>query len=469
MCETCLISKCLRLPFKASNRKSTKPLQLIHTDLSGIVRISNSGQYRYFLIFIDDYSRFCTVFLLSRKFQVFEAFKEYKSWIELKTGHKIVTLRSDNGTEYVNDIFNDYLKQNGIEHQLTNIYTPQQNGVAERMNRTIEEMARSMLKDAKLRLNHWPYAVMAAVYVRNRVLCSSIKYHVPFELFYNRRVNFNVLKQFGSKVIVRQPNVSKTFDDRGQHGVFLGYPLNKKGYYVYLPDQQSIITSRDVYFLDNHSTSIDCGDGREIENHNATNFVNKLYRCEDETVSDCILDNDVYQTFAREREDSIVLDDLTYAEEDAENQYEQFDVQNSTIENQSLMDGQLSTETNILVDQIDNPPEYPVGKMMLNRTEKLKFQNMYPEAEIKFLHPVRSANRHNKKCMYLINHITPKSYNQAIRSKEYIHWKQAMDDEWASILSNGTFYLVERKPKMKVIPVIWLYSIKYDRFGLIER
>ena len=126
--------------------KASNPLELVHTHVCGPLKPMSNGKITYFLTFIDDYSRKTWVYFLKRKSEVFDTFKEFKTLIEKQSGYYIKMLRSDHGGEYTSDEFENYCKDHGIVHQITPSYTPQLNGVAERKNRTILDMARSMLK-----------------------------------------------------------------------------------------------------------------------------------------------------------------------------------------------------------------------------------------------------------------------------------------------------------------------------------
>ena len=103
------------------------------------------GGCKYFATFIDDYSRCCAVYSLKRKSEVFEKYKEFEAIVTNECGQKIAALRTDNGGEYLSKEFEEYLKLKGIRHELTIAHTPEQNGVAERMNRTLMESARAMI------------------------------------------------------------------------------------------------------------------------------------------------------------------------------------------------------------------------------------------------------------------------------------------------------------------------------------
>lgn len=166
-CEFCVMGKHSRLPFKVSGKRSQGILDLVHTDLCGPMEVPSIGGSRYFLIFVDDCSRYTFVYFLREKSEVKDRFQEYKSLVEKQTGRVIKVLRSDNGREYVNGDMQKYLSSQGIVHQTTVRHSPQQNGVAERTNRTLVEKARTMLLDANLPKQYWAEATLTATYVTN--------------------------------------------------------------------------------------------------------------------------------------------------------------------------------------------------------------------------------------------------------------------------------------------------------------
>ena len=137
-------------PFKAKGYRDKEVLDLVHTDLCGPMSTSARGGYEYFITFIDDYSRYGYIYLMCHKSEVFEKFKEFKAKVENHHGRSIKSLRSDRGGEYLLGEFRQFLEDHGITSQLAAPGQPQQNGVAERRNRTLLEMVRSMMSYASL-------------------------------------------------------------------------------------------------------------------------------------------------------------------------------------------------------------------------------------------------------------------------------------------------------------------------------
>ena len=135
---------------KTSRTPKAEKLELIHTNLWGPSPVASLGGSRYYITFIDDLSRKVWVYFLKNKSDVFETFKKWKVMVETETSLKVKCLRSDNGGEYINGGFSEYCVAQGIRMEKTIPRTPQQNGVAERMNRTLNERARSIRLHAGL-------------------------------------------------------------------------------------------------------------------------------------------------------------------------------------------------------------------------------------------------------------------------------------------------------------------------------
>ena len=146
----------------------------MHSDVCGPLNVQTRDGYEYFVTFIDDYSRYGYVYLMQRKSETFEKFKEFTAEAEKQLGKSLKTLRSDRGGKYLDNEFKDHLLENGILSQLTAPGTPQQNGVAERRNRTSLDMVRSMMSYSSLPLSFWGYALQTAVYILNIVPSKSI-------------------------------------------------------------------------------------------------------------------------------------------------------------------------------------------------------------------------------------------------------------------------------------------------------
>ena len=195
ICEACVVGKMTRAPFPKASR-STEPLAIVHSDISGEMSVPTFGQKVYFITFIDDFSRYGYVYLIKHKSKGFDMFKVFKAEVENQLNKKIKVLRTDRGGEYTSGILDDFCKENGIIHHYTLPYTPQQNGVAERRNRTLMDMVRSMMAYSNLPLSFWGEALHTGVYL---LIHSPSKYvsSTPYELWKGRKPTLLKLSSVG--------------------------------------------------------------------------------------------------------------------------------------------------------------------------------------------------------------------------------------------------------------------------------
>ena len=200
-------------------------------------------------MFVNDFSRKTWVYFLKEKSEVFKTFKKFKALVEKESGFEIVAIRSNRGGEFTSNEFEEFCEQNGIRHSLTASYTPQQNGVRERRNRTIMNMAQSMLKSKKMAKELWVEAVDCAAYLLNRCLTRNVWDKTPLEAWSGIKPGISHLRVFGSIAYAHVPDQKRSkIDDKSAKYVFIGYDARKKGYKLYGPIMKKLIISRDVEF-----------------------------------------------------------------------------------------------------------------------------------------------------------------------------------------------------------------------------
>jgi hypothetical protein len=205
ICKGCALGKNIKKPFPSSNNRSKEILDLIHSDVCGPMPVRSLGGSLYYVIFIDDYSRKMWLYLLKTKDEVFNKFQEFKAEIENLTNKKIKTLRIDNGGEYTSKEFVSFCKSAGTRRELTVPHNPQQNGVAERKNRSIEETVKALLNDQGLSMFLWGEATMTTIYVQNRSPHRILKDMTPEEAFSGKKPNVENLRIFGCPVYSHIP------------------------------------------------------------------------------------------------------------------------------------------------------------------------------------------------------------------------------------------------------------------------
>ncbi|MCO5569788.1 hypothetical protein L7F22_023503 [Adiantum nelumboides] len=227
------------------------PLEIVHSDIWGPCDHATSNGCRYFITFSDDYSRMTWVYFLKAKSEAFEVFLEFKVMVEKENGCHIKCLCTDGGGEYMSHNFDDYLREQGIRRQITCRYTPQQNGVAERKNRVIAEIARAMMNEMNMPLTYCAEAVHTAVHIMNQTPRAAIHEISPYERLYGIKSTISYMKVFGCVCYVHVPNEArKKMEPKAMKCIFLDYPVEKKGYKCYDPTTRQVYVSRDVRFCE---------------------------------------------------------------------------------------------------------------------------------------------------------------------------------------------------------------------------
>ena len=234
-CEPCARGKSHRLPFKHKSEQRTRhPLELVHTDVCGKIGTKSLSGGEYFVSFIDDYTCHSWIFVLKRKSDVYSCFQKWKAQVEKSTGKRIKALFSDNGGEYTSKEFTRYLAEEGIRHELTTPRTPEQNGFAERLNRTLMEGVRTMLVDSMLPRRFWAEALSTMVYIRNRSPTKALAGITPHEAWSGYKPRVDHLRIFGCRAYAHIPGVERRkLDPKSHKCVLLGYGTEQKGYRLY--------------------------------------------------------------------------------------------------------------------------------------------------------------------------------------------------------------------------------------------
>jgi hypothetical protein len=249
-CAACELGKQTRLSFPRSSKHAARRLEIIHSDLAGPMQVTSIQGVLYIATFIDDYSRHGVVYFLKSKDQCAAAFKTFLAWAETQTSERLLALHSDCGGEYISRALKSILDEKGIEHKLTMPGSPQQNGVAERWNRTILDKTRSMLHGAGLSLGFWELAVDSAVHIYNRTPARLLGWRTPHELWSaGHTPDVSYFRVFGCKAYVHVPEGKrKKLDPRAIEMTFVGYEPGSKGYRLWNASTRAIVLSRDVTF-----------------------------------------------------------------------------------------------------------------------------------------------------------------------------------------------------------------------------
>ena len=251
-CEACCIGKATKTACATlKSRQSREVCELIHSDLCGPMPVKSIGGSRYFITFTDDFSRSVTVLCISSKEEVKSCVKSYIARIEREKDRKVKRFRTDNGLEFCNKELSEYFRSAGIKHEKSNVETPQMNGVAERINRTLLDLTRSMLKSAYLPPKFWTEAVTTAAYIKNRVCHSTIRDQIPFTVWTEKIPSVRHLKAYGCLAYARLPDQGrKKLDDKAAECIFVGYATQTRGYRLWCPQKEYVIITKHVKFAE---------------------------------------------------------------------------------------------------------------------------------------------------------------------------------------------------------------------------
>ncbi|GJR68803.1 retrovirus-related pol polyprotein from transposon TNT 1-94 [Tanacetum coccineum] len=250
-CDACKIGKQAHVSHKAKNIVSTtRCLELLHMDLFGPSAVWSYGGNHYTLVIVDDYSRYTWTRFYKDKTEAFDQFKIFSMKIQNQLGCTIVSIRTDHGREFDNEVqFGEFCNANGITHNFSAPRTPQSNGVVERKNRTLQEMSRTMLNEQSLPQKFWCNAVDTSTYILNRILIRAILGKTPYEILRGRKPTLDYFRVFGSKCfILNTKDYLTKFDPKSYEGVFLGYSQNSKAYIILNKHTRKIEESLNVTF-----------------------------------------------------------------------------------------------------------------------------------------------------------------------------------------------------------------------------
>ncbi|KAK7601357.1 hypothetical protein V9T40_008798 [Parthenolecanium corni] len=244
-CESCVRGKQCQLPYPSSHHKTSRPLEQVVSDVCFAEKASYDG-FEYFVTFLDVYTHFSVVYMLRKKSEVFSKLQEYEAMVSAQFKTKISSFLCDNGREFINSDVIEFCKQKGIRLINSVPYNHQQNGRAERLNRTLEDRARTMLLESGLPKTFWSEAILCSNYLLNRCPTQSTG-KIPAEEWYGNSLDFGKLRPFGCICYVHVPKEKRLkFDSRSNKGVMVGYaPM---GYRIYNLTEKRLQIARNVVF-----------------------------------------------------------------------------------------------------------------------------------------------------------------------------------------------------------------------------
>ena len=474
ICEGCIYGKQYRQKFPLHTHQSKQPLELVHSDLCGPLQTSSITGNNYFITFIDDYTRFTIVYFLKSKSEAFKAFTSYKALVENQSQFKIKIIRTDNGGEYCSKEWIFFCNTHGIRHEHTIPYNPQQNGVAERKNRTLLDASRSMLQVAGLPNQFWQEAVATTCYLQNRSPHKVLGLHTPYFFWFDKKPQVGHLRIFGAIAYSYIPTkLRKKLDPHSKKCVFVGYGESNgiKGYKLYDPQNKKFFYNRSVTIneeplilrnLNTNASKImlssekfskddyNMSEGMKIKNwknehdqaKGATSSPLEDSIFEDKDCRDTTCEFQVELARSGKGKEKIEEEDPLWCEN---RKYEEKNDEASTSQKQSTSPILPRKEKHRSLREI-----YEVTKPLEALFVDLHEYNLdnFEEYQMDNLHP---------------------TVEEALASKDAAEWKEAMHKEIDALKKNDTWVLIPPPKGKNIISCKWVLTKKCDANGHVTR
>ncbi|CAI7755026.1 unnamed protein product [Closterium sp. NIES-53] len=449
-CPTCMQAKFTRYPFSSSEATAKAPLVEVVMDVVGPLKLGAAGA-EYFLTIVDVYTRMTWVYVLSKKSDVAETVKtDWLPMVERQQDRLVKAIRTDRGGEFLSKEFSLWLKKNGIRHSLTMPYSPAKNGIAERANRTITETVRGLLIEAGLPDYFWPDAVRGACVAKNRALTHvGADKWVPYVEWIGRKPKVDMLRVFGCMCMALQGVAS------------LG------------PIHQEILVSRDCKFMENLMY-------KDWKAENEAKIGMRFGEVKSSGLEHVELPLELSRSSTTTRQSSLVNggDEAKDAEEEEEEvqqvseraprlpsrttsapriqvtPQQRQDLHVPVAEEEGRGKRRIQAPNRLTYDALGKPAKSALAgaALMIGEDE----ESDYEECAFAFFSPVEMPRE-------------PATLKEALESSDAEEWKKAMESELKSIEENGTWELVELPEGRKAITSKWLFKIKSDADGKIER
>ncbi|KAI0505062.1 hypothetical protein KFK09_016019 [Dendrobium nobile] len=427
ICKFCNMAKSHKLPFPKNTTHVSSPFQLIHSDVWGPAPVTSLNGYRYYIIFIDDCTRFCWLYPMTTKSESYSKFNQFYNSINTQFSTNIQILRSDAGGEYTSNQFKHFLLSKGIAQQFSCPHTPEQNGLAERKHRHLLETVRTLLLAANLPQSFWADALLTANYLINRLPTKALNLRIPFQVLHNTLPSYSHLRTFGCLCFPwlkhQAPN---KLSSRSSECIFLGYSPSHKGYRCFNMATNKILISRHVIFHES------------------------------------IFPYSASATTATSHSDSPTSSPITLLPTSIPIELPNHShITSSTVTPESPSSSNSQTNTITILDSTStstsshhNPshPE-PVSQPIHPMQTRLKSGIIKPKHILDLL----TVNSDPS---------TPTSFTQASKLPS---WRAAMSDEFHALQRQGTWSLVPAPSTNSILGCKWTYRLKRDATGSITQ
>ena len=443
-CESCEHGKHHRSSYPSRTGPPThRPFDLVHCDVWGPAPHPSPTGGKYYMVFVDDYTRASWTYILTSRKEVLSRVQHFLFEIITQYETIVKVLRTDNALEFTQKAIEELCLAHGIVHQTTCPYTSQQNGVAERKHRHLLDMVRTLLLAMRVPQYLWCEAVLTATYLVNRLPSAALGGAIPLQRLTPAADLFSLPPRvFGCTAFVQDhtPGLSK-LAPRAQKGVFVGYSRTQKGYRVYFPDRRQYVTSADVTFHEDVPYFPSIQSGGDLSSPSLLPSVSAT------TVIDLPM-------IAPPSAITISLPEVSPP---------LASLQSDPSSEQEPPSSPLSP---VLATSPPPSPPPPVSDLDLpiSLRKGTRQCTQYPIAH--HVSPACLSPSYQSFALAVLTESIPKSYIEALQVPA---WKAAMDAEYAAFIQWETWTLVPRPLDANVVSCKWVYSLKYNPDGSIAR
>ncbi|CAI7751775.1 unnamed protein product [Closterium sp. NIES-53] len=475
-CPTCMQAKFTRYPFSSSEATAKAPLDEVVMDVVGPLKLG-AARSEYFLTIVDVYTRMTWVYVMSKKSDVAETVKtDWLPMVERQQDRLVKSIRTDRGGEFLSKEFSLWLKNNGIRDSLTMPYSPAMNGIAERANRTITETARGLLIEAGLPDYFWPDAVRSACVAKNRALTHvGADKWVPYVEWIGRKPKVDMLRVSGCMCMALVPKHLRhnKLGAKAIWAVHLGMAQNSKGWLLWDPFTKKFLVSRDCKFMVNLMY-------KDWKAENEAKIGMRFGEVKSSGLEHVELPLELSSGSTTTRQSSLVNggEEAKDAEEEEE-EVQQVSERAPTLPSRTTSAPRIRvTPQQRQALHVPAAEEEGRGKRRIQAPNRLTYDALgkpaksalagaalivgddeesdYDECAFVFFSPVEMPGE-------------PATLKEALESSDAEEWKKAMESGLKSIEQNGTWELVELPEGRKAITSKWLFKIKSNANGKIER
>jgi hypothetical protein len=473
-----------RFPARSESTKATKVLQCVYSDVCGPFPVAAEGSgARYFILFVDEFSRYIWVYFLKHKSEVIDAIRKFIAESRRFTGKshaQVITLQTDNAGEYSSNEAYELYETQGINHRTSVAYDHEQQGMAERPNRTILEAAEAMRFHAGMKATFWGDAVSTSVYLYNRFPHSKLNYRTPYELWFRYKPNISHCRVFGCKAFVHQQNRHQVkLTPKAFPAIFIGYQNRQKAYRLWDPERRKCITSRDVIFIENDFTLNQSSSPQHIASMDPMNLGNIVLEFSNQSHqgADCIQANDsdniIQENDGRQDEDPLPTAEgveITQVQENTEprrstrirvapKEYWKANRVLVDCDDQSRTDfkkNHVALDKDCLNDastsaHLENTIDGTNDSICQANVASSKQKQQIPQGVLASAIPV------------------PTNLSEAFASQYALFWKEAAQNEFDNLIKMGTWRLTTKPSERKAISSKWVFSIKAKADGSIDK